>query len=71
MPKFGNFFKELKQGAKGLGQDISNLKVKTNQHTPDAKKNFLQNYSDHLDQLEIDAKKYGKKQKTKVLSKMP
>ncbi|MCC5013649.1 MULTISPECIES: hypothetical protein [unclassified Legionella] len=58
MPKNPGFFDKLWQGAK-------DVKVVSSQKTPDAKKNFLQNYSDHLDQLEIDAKKIWEKTKNK------
>ncbi|WP_019216247.1 hypothetical protein [Legionella tunisiensis] len=45
----------------GLVSFFQNVKVCTGQKTPDANKNFFQNYSDHLDFLEEKFKKKGAK----------
>lgn len=46
MPNFHNLFEKVK-----------NIKVTNKQRKPDPKKNFFENYSDHLDMLEINFQK--------------
>ncbi|MFW2569543.1 hypothetical protein [Legionella sp. 29fVS95] len=45
----------------GIVSFFQNVKICTGQNTPDVKKNFFQNYADHLDFLEEKFKKKGAK----------
>ena len=52
MPSVKKIFDSFKEDAKKVTKKFSDIKITTGQKKPDAKKNFFQNYVDHLEFLE-------------------